>query len=226
MHLQTSQAKTLVRKRYYSYLSWLDDMALSYGELSYIQTNVLRITMWGSSITLYFVFPVLSFCLSIMYELTTLLLRTQYYTMEMRLTQTIGEFQVIQEHLQTIEQLNIQYTDMLSNLATQSKVIEDLAKDVHAKEQTIGQMTLNIDDSCQKIQNAAQEFSDSGQSVVSDVEKLRNQTQLLLTQSGEYLFCRSKQNRYEDTHEMTAKLEQSQNFLDQCHSLIENLKNP
>ncbi len=224
MHLQTEDSKTLIRERYYSHLSWLDNMAFIYGKCSYTQANVVRITLWGSSLALYSLFPVLSFCLSILYELTTLLLRTQYDTMEMRLTQTICELQVIQAHLQTIEQLDMQYTKMIAELATQSNVIEVCAKEVQEEAQTIGQWSLKIDDGCRQIHNAAQEFFDSGQSVFSDVEKLRHQTQLLLTKSGEHLFCSSKQNRCEDTHEMTDKLEQSQNFLDQCHSWIENLK--
>jgi len=224
MYLQTAQAKTSIRQRYYSNLSWLDNMALIYGESSYFQANVVRITLWGSSLALYSLFPVFSFCLSILYELTTMLLRTQYCTMEMRLTQTISELTVIQEHLQTIAQLNTQYTKMIAELAIQSNVIEVCAKDIQQETETIGQLSAKIDDDCRQIQNAAQEFFESGQLVVSDVEKLRHQTQLLLTKSGEHLFCSSKQNRCEDTHEMTDKLEQSQNFLEQCHSWIENLK--
>jgi len=103
--------------------------------------------------------PGLSFCLSILYELTTLLLRTQYDTMEMRLTQTICELQVIQAHLQTIEQLDTQYTKMIAELATQSNVIEVCAKEVQEGAQTIGQWSLKIDDGCRQIHNAAQEFS-------------------------------------------------------------------
>lgn len=224
MYLQTAKAKTLVRQRYYSHLSWLDNLALIYGEFSYAQANVLRITVWGSFLTLYYLFPVLSFSLSILYELTTMLFRTQYYTMEMRLTQTISELCVIQEHLQAIEQLNTQYTKMIAELTTQSNVIEVCAKEVQEEAKTIDQLSLKIDDSCQQIQKTAQEFSDSGQSVISDVEKLRHQTQLLLRQSSELLFCSSKQNRSEDTLEMTTKLEQSQNFLDQCHSWMDKLK--
>ncbi len=162
MHLQTAQAKTLKRERYYSHLSWLDNMALIYGECSYFQANVLRITLWGSSLALYSLFPVLSFCLSILYELTTLLLRTQYDTMEMRLTQTISELTVIQEHLQTIAQLNTQYTKMIAELAIQSNVIEVCSKEVQEEAQTIGQWSLKIDDGCRQIHNAAKEFFDSG----------------------------------------------------------------